>query len=80
LSPSAIGTPRISVSRVAVRRKLWIELPKRSISSTPGAPQRRVVPQALGLVGVVDERQHRAVDEVAGRLVAGDDQRDRRGG
>ena len=46
LSPSLIGTPRISVSRVAVRRKLWIDAPQRSISSTPesqsdGSSRRR---------------------------------------
>ena len=76
MSPSLIGTPRTSVSFVAVRRKLWIELPHRSISSTAGVPQRRVVPQALGLVGVVDEGEHRVVDQVPGGLVAGHDQRD----
>ena len=41
-----------------------------------GVPERRVVAEPLRLVGVVDQGQHRVVDEVPGRLVAGDDQRD----
>ena len=58
LSPRAMGTPRISVSVVAVRRKLWIEAPHRSISSVAVVPERRVVAQALGLVGVLDQGEH----------------------
>src|SRR3546814_7466218 len=39
-------------------------------------PEAGVVAQALGLVGMLDEGEHRVVDEVAGGLVAGHHERD----
>ena len=74
LSPALMGTPPISVSRVTVRRKLWIELPQRSISSTPESHSDGSSRSRCGLLGVVDQGQQRVVDQVAGGLVAGHDE------
>ena len=64
------------MSRVAVRRKLWIERAPAQHLLDRARVQARVVAQPLGLVGVLDERQRAVGDQVARRLVAGHHQGD----
>ena len=71
LSPSAIFWSPMTTSAVAWRRKCITGDTKRSISSTADGQQRPVGPEPRPLVGVLEEGQHAARDEVAGRLVAG---------
>ena len=71
-SPAAIGTPRISVSTVAVRRKYATGEVQRRISSTAVLITAGSPAQELELIGMLDERHEPGGDRVAGRLAPGD--------
>ena len=70
-SPASTATPCTSTASKALRPSSCTGLSHRSSSSTAAAEQRAVVPQALQLVGVLEQREQPVADEVGGGLEAG---------
>ena len=75
--PAVIAWPMNSVSCVTVRHMFLIGVTQRSISSTATGDLRRVVDEQLALVGMQQQLLDAAADDVAGRLVAADEDQQR---
>ena len=70
-------SPWSSTSRVAVRAMFLIGLTQRSISSTASGRRSALGGQLVELVGMGEQLVHAAADDVAGRLVAADQDQQR---